>query len=149
MNKQEIQNEIKETRQKLEQLEQRLNEPEKFKFQGGDYRFTAACDFSVIFDQDIDNPELPARTQTREDGERLAKYLKNQAIIWQVAEHVNGGWVRSNFFNDEAYEVFYNEILQEFCKCGAERSQLGIFKNRAAALKACDILNSQDTGYEI
>lgn len=148
MNKQEIQNEIKETRQKLEQLEQRLNEPEKFQFQGGEFVFTPYSIDHVHCDDKIIAHKIVFRAKSRQDCKRLAKHLKNQAIIWQVAERVNNGWIRSGGVNEGAYEVFQRAEFDKFSFAAARMSGNGIFRDKEAAKKACDILNNQDTGYE-
>lgn len=146
MNKQEIQDEIKGTRQKLERLEAKLNEPEKFEFQGGGWSVYTNVDkgFSVAM---VDRP-IHLQCDTHESCKRLAKHLNNSAIIWQVAEHVNDGWTRESGCISESCEVFYNTNFKAFDWDLVRYAEHGIFKNKEAAEKACEILNNQDTGYE-
>ena len=148
MNKQEIQNEIKKARENLERLEAKLKEPEKFKFQGGDWIFARSNDNYICTDPSIKITELPFRTKTIKDCERLAKHLKNAAIMWQVAESVNDGWTRESGDTSDSCHVAYSNGVgfdwwfNEYATCF-------IFKNNEAAKKACEILNNQETGYEI
>lgn len=149
MKKQEIQDEIKKARENLERLEAKLKEPEKFEFQSGNYRFSTTSWFEVSYDPIIKREEIVARTQKKEDCERLAKHLKNAAIIWQVAEFVNDGWVRDSKVVYGAVEVYYNYYTSKFDWCLAADIDAAIFKNIESGKKACEILNNQDTGYEI
>ena len=149
MNKQEIQNEIKKARENLERLEAKLKEPEKFEFQGGDWIFARSNSDYTYIDPSMKIIELPFRTKTKEDCQRLAKHLKNASIMWQVAESVNDGWTRENGDIDDSCEVYCHYELKKFIPYKAPNSSQAIFKNKEAAKKACEILNNQETGYEI
>lgn len=128
----------------IEAMKQKLKNGDKFEFQGGSYKLllTSHHPLRIQFGERIKAGQEPYRTRTKEAGERLLKHVKNQIILWQVAEFVNDGWTRESGDTDNSYTVYFDERMARFdgdLSCGG----VGIFKNREAAEKAVEILDKQ------
>lgn len=147
MNKQEIEQEIRETREKLEALEARLKEPEKWKPMGGDWRaVSTTLGLEAAHDPAIHRDEKYYRAQSQEACVRLANHLETQALLWQLAESLNDGWVPDwEDANQLKFEVFYDHKHQDWSLEGwlVIDHGLPVFKNRSTAEKARQILNKQ------
>lgn len=140
----DLEKNIARMEKELAEMKSKLEQSKKLEFQGGDYLlYLGASGAGFTIDSDIEYEELPYRTQTEEAGLRLKDWVNNQIILWQVAEFVNDGWVRPNGNCYGACEIFYEPINEEFTFCEASSVTVGIFKDKEAAQRACDILNEQ------
>ncbi|MCW8960166.1 MAG: hypothetical protein OQK29_01300 [Ignavibacteriaceae bacterium] len=142
MNKQEIQNEIKETREKLEALEAKLKEPEKWVEKGGYYYVrTEYGDFEISGCEG----QTILHCKTKKEAKDLASHLKRQAILWQLANELNDGWEPDwcDEEQDKAF-IYYSHQRKKWYYSsyrGAEEASPSF--NPEIAEKACEILNNQ------
>ena len=153
MNKKQIKDEIAETRKRLQALEAKLQEPEKWQPKGLGQEFLFCPRDGVIRSADeMFDSEAPFRNKNFEEAKALAKYLKNQALLWQLANELNEGWVPD--WGDGAenkFSVYFRNQLDEWIwHCHQQNDfMIPVFKNSLVANVACDILNNQETGVEL
>lgn len=124
-------------------MKEKLKQGERFEFQGGCYIAAMAEPCGFYSDGETYSDPLFLRTNETESASRLAAWLTNQAILWQVAEFVNGGWVRPKKPVIGACDVYFNFLVDSFKSCFSSDSAQAIFKNKEAAERACKILNEQ------
>lgn len=154
MNKQEIQDELQRHLQAVEKLQAKLKEPEKWKPKGGDFIVFmggATGGFYEMHDKDMDSDKGLNRAKTEAEAEALAQHLTNQAILWQLANDLNDGWVADWSNQREAKFQFsfdHQSKTWSFRKFYISNFQSLVF-NKESAEKAIEILNNQDIGIKI
>lgn len=156
MNKNEIKQRLSEIRAEMQELEAKLNKPEKWVPKGGDFRVLTNsnlpdCDVFDIGTSSYITPYFLYVKSVR-DGGLLAKHLKNQALLWQLANELNGDWVPD--WGDKGqvkFRLCYAHDFKRWERVTAfvADSCAPVFKSEKAVKSAIDILNNMETGIEL
>ena len=155
MKKNEIKQRLSEIRTEMQELEAKLNKPDKWEPKGGNWRIRVyqgaineieyTCD---VFERERNKT---FRTQSEEQAKALAKHLKNQTILWQLANELNGDWVPDwGHINQTKAVIEYDYTSNKWDYSYVYyRSVLSPTFSPDAARQAVDILNNMETGIEL
>lgn len=155
MNKQELQDELSRHLKAVEELQAKLKEPDNWEPEGGDWMVTSdhnnkfVVDFSDSTLHEFRNNSM--RNQTKSKAKELAQHLTNQAILWQLANSLNGDWIPdwSSVSQNKGF-VYYcrSGNTWEFCSATVSNETSPTFSVDACK-KAIEILNNQDIGIKL
>ena len=156
MNKQEIQKEIAECRERLESLEAKLNEPEKFKLwkpQCDDKKpeydksfYVVDSGLSVSFAISQRCAAVNNCFKTREQAEKRAKWLIAYNELLALAEQLNDGWTPDWFDSaDLKYHLYYDRDVQKWSYSWYRTTAFAgvYFKDKGTAQLAVDTLSEE------
>jgi len=156
MNKEQIKKRLSEIRSEMQELEAKLNQPEKWEPKGGEWRITASCTnrdyLKYCNDPDIQNEEKPFRTQTKEQAKDMVKHIKNQVLLKQLANELNGDWVPDwDDGQEPKFRPHYacDSKKWNYATVYQYNTSSPVIRSEKYVKKVCDILNNMETGIEL